>query len=546
MQKRRMSSTFDGLFIARSGVRAARANLNVTGQNITNSTTSGYTRQRVNQSAITPPSLDSFYSGTGEAVCGQGADADSTVQLRDAFLDGEYRVQNAESGESSALLSALSPLEDIFSYSTTAADSDSSSVVDVLDNALGDFVSQLQNLTSGKSDAAESVIRDAADLLTKKFNTASKLLETAWNQQAEQLSDYAVPEVNDLLQGIADLDGRIEDAENSGGSALELRDQRNLKLDELSKYLDLRVEEKDVEIGAGKTVPELCVFLADRDGNALLKEDGSPEFTLVSGESCASFSIDTGTKESGEVLLSLNSPGAGGENKDFSNADLASGSLAGCLKVLNENGEYDIREETGDTASFRGIGYYRKLLDTLAQTFAQKMNSQNATGDEPVKPLFTSGGSDAVTAGNIQLSADWTIGSGYLTTSTEGANPGDSTDTSYSNITAMIAALTSDKIDFKTPDGVVLLSGTIQKAFMDVPDSLGRSVSGISQTDSDNSNRLENIDSSRQSISSVSVDDEAISLVQFNEALQASARFMTAVDECLQTIINSMGIAGRG
>ncbi|HBG54957.1 MAG TPA: hypothetical protein DDW99_01670, partial [Ruminococcaceae bacterium] len=169
-----MSSTFDGLFIARSGVRAARASLNITGQNITNSTTPGYTRQRVDQAAVTPPSTNSFYSWAGGAVSGQGADAYDTSQLRDAFLDGEYRVQNAQGGESSALAAALEPLEDIFTYTTTADSADEVSTVDVLSNELSNLISQMQNLTSGKSDASEREIRDAADQLAKKFNIAAK------------------------------------------------------------------------------------------------------------------------------------------------------------------------------------------------------------------------------------------------------------------------------------------------------------------------------------------------------------------------------------
>jgi flagellar hook-associated protein 1 len=55
-----MSSTFDGLYIAKSGVQTARTNLNVTGQNIANANTDGYTRQRVDQSAIPPLALTCY------------------------------------------------------------------------------------------------------------------------------------------------------------------------------------------------------------------------------------------------------------------------------------------------------------------------------------------------------------------------------------------------------------------------------------------------------------------------------------------------------
>ncbi len=550
-----MSSTFDGLFIARSGVRAARASLNITGQNITNSTTPGYTRQRVDQAAVTPPSTNSFYSWAGGAVSGQGADAYDTSQLRDAFLDGEYRLQNALGGESSALAAALEPLEDIFTYTTTADSSDEVSTVDVLSNELSNLISQMQNLTSGKSDASESVIRDAADQLAKKFNIAAKGLETAREQQYDALSEHAVPQVNELLSGIAALNGQIKNAEVSGGSALELRDQRNLKLDELSQYMDIRVEETEVDVGSGKTVHELNVYLADKDGNALEDGDGNPEFTLVSNKKYAKVSVFQDADAKALTHARLSGLTEDGETFDtakaeFQNADLQSGSLAGYLKLLNENGEYDI-SDTQTTATFRGIGYYSKLLDTLAQTFATTMNGLNSTTDaQPDKPLFTSNGfsADGITARNLQISSDWT--SVYLTMSKDSANAGDDTSTSYSNITNMITALTSDEYTLETKPGEEgsdpFFTGTLQKAFMNVPTSLARSVAGVKSTDADNANRLDDIDTSRQSISSVSIDDEAVSLVQYNQALTASARFMTAVDECLQTIISSMGVAGRG
>ncbi|HCB91589.1 MAG TPA: hypothetical protein DEP64_06515, partial [Ruminococcaceae bacterium] len=270
------------------------------------------------------------------------------------------------------------PLEDIFTYTTTADSSDEVSTVDVLSNELSNLISQMQNLTSGKSDASESVIRDAADQLAKKFNIAAKGLETAREQQYDALSEHAVPQVNELLSGIAALNGQIKNAEVSGGSALELRDQRNLKLDELSQYMDIRVEETEVDVGSGKTVHELNVYLADKDGNALEDGDGNPEFTLVSNKKYAKVSVFQDADAKALTHARLSGLTEDGETFDtakaeFQNADLQSGSLAGYLKLLNENGEYDI-SDTQTTATFRGIGYYSKLLDTLAQTFATTMN----------------------------------------------------------------------------------------------------------------------------------------------------------------------------
>ncbi len=649
-----MSSTFDGLYIARSGVRTARVNLNIAGQNITNATTDDYTRQRVDQSAISPSGYGSLYAQNPGDAYGQGSIATGVSQIRDAFLDGEYRTQNAKSGQSSSEYDALSSLEDIFTYTTTSSSSSSSSVVDALSNEFSNFISQLQNLTSGKSDASESAIREEAMLLATKFNTASTQLNTAWNQQNTDLTDYGVTQVNSLLKNIAALSDQIKSAEVSGNPALELKDQRNLMLDQLSQYVSIKVTETPVGNGSGTTVNQMSVSLADADGNSLgytlidgnqyakfyttqigaadksaagltstssynyvemhlsgLTKDGD-SYTVTSGTLSgfpvtaaadskytfltdsvdaagnpisAQITIPAGTYNtlddlktavqtgigssslagkvsvsvSGSTLQFSTSDGSAlfvsqssGDNvlnvSGMDNSDLKSGSFAGYLSLLNESGEFDTLPANATTTE-RGIGYYSQLLDSIASKLASVMNSANSTNDAgDNKPLFTSDGTSTsnITAGNIQLASAWTTG--YLTTSKDTANSGDSTDTSYSNITSMILALTGKDASqtLMSKNGVSIYSGTIQKAVANVATTLGQDVNSINSTNSTNSSLLNTIDTHRQSNSSVSIDDEAIDLVQFNQSLTAASRFMTAVDECLQTIISSMGVAGRG
>ncbi len=238
-----MSSMFDGLYIARSGVIASRAALNVTGQNITNANTPGYTRQRVDQSSIPPAEGDSLWAALG-AVVGGGTSVDSIEQLRDSFLDYEYRMQSGKSGESSTEIDTLNNLQNTFTNTTTADSSSKSSVVDVLSNEFSNFVSQLESLTSISSNVSESNVRDEATILTQKLNDAAQSLETARVQQYTDLKGKGgVDTVNTLLKNIASLSDQIKKAQTSGSSVLELQDQRNLKLDQLSKYVGIRVVE---------------------------------------------------------------------------------------------------------------------------------------------------------------------------------------------------------------------------------------------------------------------------------------------------------------
>ena len=181
-----MSSTFEGLFIAKSGVQASRANLNVTGQNISNANTAGYTRQRVDQYAVPPTAINMLYASSG-AVNGEGVTTTGISQLRNPYLDSQFRTQNAKAGTSSTLLSGMSDIENILNESTT----------DGLSAQLGNLITQLQGLTSsGSSSSTESTVKNAAALLCTFLNTASSELDTNQKQQLGYLQDFAAGQAN--------------------------------------------------------------------------------------------------------------------------------------------------------------------------------------------------------------------------------------------------------------------------------------------------------------------------------------------------------------
>ena len=570
-----MSSMFDGLYIARSGVRASRAALNVTGQNITNASTEGYTRQRVDQSSI-PPAGGSGIWASVATDSGCGASVDSISQLRDAFLDFEYRTQNAKSGDTSTLLSTLQNLENIFTTTTTASSSSKASVVDVLSNEFSNFISQLQSLTSSSSNVSESTVRDAATALTEKLNAAAKALETARSQQYTNLKENGVNQANTLLKNIAALDKTIKSAQVSGSSALELLDQRNLMLDKLSQYVGIQVVQTPTTLANGKTVDTMSVYLADENGSAIMGEDSTtPKYTLIGGadgDSYAQFSItpENAITSASTVTLSLSAISQDGKSKDFQysdnekkdpsiNSSLTTGSFSGYLKLLNEKGEYDTTQG-GTTTTFRGIPFYSSYLDSLAKTLATTLNTLNSKTEDgngnyiPDSSSALLAGTDNagadsisdgdITALNIHVAAVWTDGN-LTTTKDDPTNSDDKNGASYSNILTMISKLESGQVTIAS-GGKSVYTGTLAAAFAHAGGMLGQGTSSVQTTDDANLNQLNTIDSNRQSISSVSLDDEAVGIVQYSQSLNASSRFMTAVDECLQTIINNMGLAGRG
>lgn len=553
-----MSSTFDGLYIAKSGVQAARTNLNTTGQNIANANTAGYTRQRVDQSSVGPTSINMLYAGTG-AIVGEGVTTTGISQLRNPFLDGQYRTQNAKSGLTTTQLSALQDIEDALNETST----------DGISAAYSALITQLQGLTSsGSSTATESTVKEAASLLATKLNTAASQLDTIRNQQYGYLDQYGVDKVNTLLKNISSLSDQIKNADLAGSPALELMDERNSMIDELSEYVNIKVVETSTPLGAGKSVDTLSIYLADSNGDALTSNSfdaggtqtsSSKEVCLVNGNKAGSLSLSASSSKDHAVVVVKGTDGETcGSAADDSNSLLQGGSLSGYLSLLNDNGEYD-KANAGDTTSTnRGIGYYENMLDTLAQQLASVLNADNSTNDAgDNKPIFTdsngdtvdASGNSTITAANIRVSPKWDdpqYSDGYLTLSKDASSSGDDSSGSNSNIMQMITDLTTSRYTLTSANGVSLFTGSMQEAVDNVSLTLGQDINAVDAQDTANSTMLNNIDTRRQALSSVDINEEAINLIVYNQALSASARFMTTVDECLDTLINNMGIVGRG
>lgn len=541
-----MSNTFQGLFIAKSGVQAARANLNTTGQNISNANTAGYTRQRVDQYAIPPSCIGKLYAQSG-ALTGEGVSTTGITQLRNPYLDSQFRSQNAKCGTDSTLLSCMNDIEKILNESTT----------DGLSAQFGNLITQLQGLTSnGKGSSTESTVKNAASLLCTFFNTAAKSLDSTHSAQLGYLQQYAVGQANTLMRDIATLNEQIKSANIAGTPALELMDQRNSMIDELSQYVNIRVTE--VNSGStsvkGQPVTDLAITLVDNSGNPVqaTDKDGNPvPVTLISNDTYVQFDTKTGTADAtypyGKTTVTISNlqkkEDAGVRTyTELEDADFSSGTVSGYLKLLNQSGDFD-------GSSTKGVGYYKQILDKTAQKFAELMNQINSTDKTKIdKPLFTSDGKDTanISASNIRVADDWTTGKNYLTTTKKPENSGDDNTSGTDNILAMINLLTgNNSVEIQGKDNKVIFSGSMQGAVDDISLRLGQDIGSLKSQSSADASSLNDIDVGRQELSSVDINEEAINLIQYNQSLSASARFMTTIDEVLNTIINNMGIAGR-
>ena len=271
--------TFDAFTSARLGIYAAQHGLRVTGNNISNINTLGYTRQRLEQNSFKAGAYDVYRSQLDNHV-GSGALVTGINQIRDPYLDVRYRNTNAATGYHETLLNRYTELADILDEVGKGEDSNTNEEGDGL------LVAQLQTVSTAlrafaaePTPANETIVRNAASTLCTLFNTYARDLEKL-RQETEIKFNSQVTEINECLTNIRDLNKEIRDYEIFGDNALELRDERNRQIDKLSEYIGIKVVYSEEDVGAGKMVEKLSIYLADKNPDGSVHTD---EALLVDG-----------------------------------------------------------------------------------------------------------------------------------------------------------------------------------------------------------------------------------------------------------------------
>lgn len=413
-------STFGGFGTARLGIYAATKALEVVGNNISNINTENYTRQVLRQKALHVGGVD-HYTMTSDVRIGAGALVTGVAQLRDPYLDIRYRNESSNVGAADAKLAGLQQLTAIFDE-VCKGDQNGG----VLELQMNDFFSKLQALnTSGAGRATyNNNARGSAKELVTWFNDYANQLETL-KQNHETAFRQDIDRVNTVLTGIRDLNEQIRKEQIHGGDALELKDERNALIDELSGYMRINVTYVDEDIGAGMTVEKLKINMADRNsimggiplidgnygaqisllqteqqkvdenGDPVVDDEGNPVMERVDDTDRYMMQVSVlkdrrdhikaGEKDRIEKEDAKGNANILGDNvgEDYYikvGDNYMYGSLQSTREILTEKGEYSTLDDytiDKDCTSKRGIPYYQLALDHLARTFASWMNDAN-------------------------------------------------------------------------------------------------------------------------------------------------------------------------
>lgn len=554
-------ATFSGFNTALSALQANQKRLDITGQNLSNMNTAGYTRQQLEASSLNYTNPVSHYSNGNETAVGFGVSMDRVSQIRDPYLDIQYRSQSADCSYTNRLQTALNSLSKVLDETTI------SGIRKAFDNVQSTLTS-MQDPAKVSDPIYESELRTKMQSVCNLFNQASRQITQAEQNEFQRLTGEGsseqgdVQKINDILRQIGDLNVQIKRNQVAGHPSLELQDERNLLLDELSGYIPIETRyykddahsgnnaydydangavigkkdwPDDLEVSMnyidaqGKSQKLILVNGSDLVGaNGLTKNYG--QLSVLKGDDhqiAASVSDPTNISIKFEKAPSYQGNGQAATDvyAELNGIHFEGGSLQASLDMLQKKGTGNVINGSA-VDDIRGYQYYSGKLDQLALTFAESMNDINNGKNHTDKNLLSNSTDDSttgITAGNIGISKGWTSGTIHI--STDGTNR---TDT----ILDMIAAMKDTK----------KLNG---KTFADYMNNLSTQLASDSSSNQTalktGTTVLNSIQDSRDSLSGVSLDEEATNMMAYVSAYNAASRLMTALDEVLNTLISNTG-----
>ena len=260
--------TFGMFTTVRLGIYTSQQGLNLTGNNISNINTVGYTRQTLDIKSMNATGVDRYMDSN--VRIGSGAIAAGISQMRDPYLDIRYRTECASVGYMDTKLSNLNDLAAIIDEVGRGDDENG-----IISAQLSDFLASLERLTeyTGQGEF-DTQVRSSADSLVTLFNSYATKLETVQNNAIDRFNQDVV-KINELLTNIQNLNTSIRKGDIHGVPGLEMRDERNRLIDQLSQYINIDVVYGTEEISAGIEIEKLTIKLADTfEPNAIKLVDG--------------------------------------------------------------------------------------------------------------------------------------------------------------------------------------------------------------------------------------------------------------------------------
>ena len=569
-----------GLDTAVSALRAHQLAVDVASHNIANAQTPGFSRQRALLQAVGGASIDRFSGSSTLGQAGHGVDASAVNRMRDVFLDYQARQTLSTKGQYTSYSDPLSQTEVVFNDPSDTG----------LSSLMAKFWASWQDVVNNpESSSARAALVNGTTTLTSRLNGAFQQLTTQrtdLNMRVTAIAD----QVNAAASEIASLNSQVQQAELTGQNANDLRDRRDLLLDQLSSLGQITYNEQadktvsvylgNHELVTGTTVRVVSAVqdITNPGMNKLIFATDNANVTTTTGEL-------RGVLDARDTAL----PGL------ISKLDTLASELIGAVNGIHQTG-YGLDQATG-LAFFTGSDAQSIALNPLLAASPRSIAAAaaaNAPGDgsnalaianlqlAPVLPAGIAGSNLVVgatlsagitvgrlavagtvqpgtyfmvaNAGNVELRQGSPAGTLVGTATLGGIAPGTGAITfmlganavatiSVTNATAGAYTAAQQQTDLiAVPNNTIVAAESPDKYYAGLVTTLGSEVNRANGVAESSGMLNDHIEQMRQSVSGVNLDEEVTNMNAAQHAYESAARVISTIDSMLDTLINRTAV----
>ena len=595
-------SNFLSMEIGKRSIMTHQTALSVTGHNIANANTVGYTRQSPTLVTTRPHYTPNLTSNSGIGQLGTGVEVAYLERLRDAFLDGQIRNENKTTGYWSAIQDTLAKIEVILNEPSN----------DGLRTVMDQFWESWQDLSAHpESESVRAVVAQRGAALADAFNHTYQQL-TELREDVNAFVRVKVDEINSIAQQMADLNQQILSITIAGKQPNDLLDKRDLLIDELSRIADVTVNHDhngmvSVQLGGrplvqGKDFAVMDTVTDKRGMHQVVWADTKTAVNVNGGElrglldARGATELDKSPSVYAEIIpnmiedlnqlaktiilrtneihrggFSLNNQSAFPDGMNFF-TEPADGNWAQMMQV-----DQQIADDPKNIAAARYHTWEGGIETNFGDGAVALMIAQ-LKHDYNIQQYTASSGDLTVTF-PYDAEITFSVGVVDITIPQPSLDPPQEAYTDLNKLADAIQQALDNKglalnvrtegrqLVFYSTSASFTVAGTIGTFIFNATaqDPIGKMVNKATTDDfwrsvcaqvgvmSQESLRmvknqdtlLNELENKRQSVSGVSLDEEMTNMIKFQHAYNAASRFITTIDEAIEVIVNRMGLVGR-
>lgn len=573
-----MRSTFAGLNTMYRGIVTNQLSLDTVGHNISNADTDGYSRQKVNQAATNALQYNTTY---GSVMVGSGTDALSLTRARNVYADKQYWKENATQSYNEAKQTNYDKVEAIFNDTSNAG----------IQNALEEFYKAWVDLSANASTTSNrTTVIEQAKVFIDRMNTANTQMRDQIIANYDDMK-INIQKVNDLSDQIVELNKNIAAIEATGTNANDLRDKRDLAVDEFSSLVNVTVYE-DSQTGMYQLVSNGVSLVSGLSALHLQMEEpgianktyGLTDYTLTIKETDTLFvptdgilkgQLDNITEDKSYMdkltnmatflLTTFNEQHRSGYGLDGNRTDVGK-------TDINFFGDKDVyytwdkekniviatdRNDPGKTTELSGMEIMKALQVNTQLTAPNGTEYVCACGgtvkempDGSANPKVED--APSITKSSYNVSFDKTTGERTIVIEDAVAKKRTTTvytrnETADGSNAVLLSALFNE-VQGGTENKVIDRSiGTVsfESYYNAMMADLGAASEAMDDMVDAQAIIINQVDTWRSSTSGVNWNEELTNMIMFQQGYSACSRCLTTMDEMLDRLINNTGVVGR-